>query len=486
MRRRLPVTLAALMLVLTAFAGGAASAASSNDDELLKDEQHRLTQLEKEYTGKVKGGSAVNMEAVGHTAIGNRGFNADVWVHEQYAYVGHWGFADWATGNDRFCPSGEASGVSVIDTRDPADPVVVSRLQNPPSTSAEDVVVFTARYGPLAGHDIAAVGLQTCGSRFDRAIPRGLQVFDVTNPAAPVEIGRLDSGCCTRGIHEFEIAHRADLGRTYAYAAVPTSGYDEAGSRSGVRDEQGRGDFRLVDLTDPAAPVEVSDWGLVADDVFQSPGLGCDADPNYGHSAEPSEDGKTAFVSYWDSGFIALDVSDPANPVYRGRTTYPATADGDAHSSSYDEERQLLFTADEDFCRLGAPTTEYGFGYMRVFDYSNLANPVQVGQYKTPNTAGTGDPGAGDFVIHNPLVVGTDVYLSWYTDGIRVVDTSDPANPVEVASFVPPAGKNPVKPSQRGVLTNTTQVWGVAVDTDRDLVFASDMNTGLWILRRTD
>jgi hypothetical protein len=38
-------------------------------------------------------------------------------------------------------------------------------------------------------------------------------------------------------------------------------------------------------------------------------------------------------------------------------------------------------------------------------------------------------------------------------------------------------------PSQRGVLTNTARIWGVVVDDG--LVFASDMNSGLWILRRT-
>jgi hypothetical protein len=36
------------------------------------------------------------------------------------------------------------------------------------------------------------------------------------------------------------------------------------------------------------------------------------------------------------------------------------------------------------------------------------------------------------------------------------------------------------------VLPSTTQVWGVVVDEATGLVFASDMNTGLWILRRTD
>ncbi len=67
-----------------------------------------------------------------------------------------------------------------------------------------------------------------------------------------------------------------------------------------------------------------------------------------------------------------------------------------------------------------------------------------------------------------------------------MVDAKDPRRLREVAYFVPPSVNNPVQPSQRGVLTNTTQVWGVAYDEARRLVYASDMNSGLWILRRTD
>jgi hypothetical protein len=111
---------------------------------------------------------------------------------------------------------------------------------------------------------------------------------------------------------------------------------------------------------------------------------------------------------------------------------------------------------------------------------------VQIGQFHTPNSLGLADPGAGDYVIHNPLVVGTDVYLSWYTDGVRVVSTTNPRAPQEVAYFVPPAAQTPIKPARRNTLTNTTQVWGVAYDRSTKLVYASDMNSGLWILRRTD
>ena len=430
-------------------------------------------------------GSARNMVAVGANTIGGRGFNADVWVHEQYAYVGSWGFSDTASGSkQRFCPAPDKSGVAVLDTRDPARPRVVSKLQNPPGTSVEDVVVYT---DPRSGRDIAVTGIQVCGgSRYDTGFFRGLQVFDVTNPASPEELATMSTGCCTRGLHELEVQHRADLNRSFVYASVPASEYADAASPSGRRDQQGKGDFRLIDVTNPALPYEVSNWG-VHRNLGRPPaaGLGCDPDPEYGHSVEPRADGKVAWVAYWDSGFIALDVSNPANPVYKGRTSYPADADGDGHSSNFDEGRKLLFAADEDFCKTSGSGTEKGFGYLRVYDYSSLAAPKQIGKYETPNASGSKDVNAGDYTIHNPLLSGTDLYVSWYTDGIRVLDAKDPRNVREVAYFVPPSANNPIQPSQRGTLTNATQVWGVAYDEARKLVYASDMNSGLWILKRT-
>ncbi|HYU50879.1 MAG TPA: hypothetical protein VEO91_13230 [Candidatus Limnocylindria bacterium] len=484
-RRRLT---SAAVLATTAVLALSSVALSSpaKDDELLKDEQHRLAELKTNDNG-TKAGSAWNMEAVGHHSLGDRGFNADVWVHDGFAYVGHWGFTDWATGNTRFCPAEPNNGVAVVDVRDPSNPAMAGRLQNPAGTSAEDVVVYTAEFGPFTGHDIAAAGIQVCGgSRYDTSFKRGLILWDVTDPTAPVSLGFLDTGCCTRGLHEFEVENRVDLGKTFAYASVPTSEYPDPESPSGRRDRLGRGDFRLIDISDPAHPVEVSNWGVIHDGVTPAAGQGCDPDGIYGHSAEPSADGKLAFLSWWDSGFIAVDVSDPASPVFKGRTVYPSNADGDGHSASYDDARSILFTADEDFCKASGAGIEKGFGYLRAYDYSNLSAPQQIGDYRTPNSLGTNDQGAGDYVIHNPLLVGTDVYASWYTDGVRVIEASDPRALHEVAYFVPPAGQNPVKPAQRSVLTNTTQVWGVAVDEATGLIYASDMNTGLWILRRTD
>ena len=237
-----------LVVALLVFATTAATA-PSNKDELLKDELHFLQQSNKTYTGGKKAAQMKNMEVVGQNNLGGRGFNADVWYHDGYAYVGHWGFTDWSSGSKtRFCPSDPKNGVAVVDVRDPSDPTMISRLVNPEGTSAEDVVVYRARFGAFAGRDIAAAGIQVCGgSRFDTSIPRGLMLWDVTEPASPVELGFLSFGCCTRGLHEFEIEHRPDLGRTFAYATDPTAEEPDASSPSGREDQQGRGPFRLID-----------------------------------------------------------------------------------------------------------------------------------------------------------------------------------------------------------------------------------------------
>ena len=318
-------------------------------------------------------------------------------------------------------------------------------------------MVVTARYGPLAGRDIALVGIQVCGGdRQDTSFFRGLQVFDVTDPARPAEVSRLGTGCCARGLHELEVQHRDDLGRTFVYASVPTSEYSEPGSPSGRRDLMGRGDFRLIDITDPRFPSEVSNWG-VHHDLFgpPAPGLGCDPDPEYGHSAEPSaaEAGLRVVLGL---GFIALDFTDPSRPTMKGRTVYPAMP----MATALIELRRgapAAVSADEDFCKTSGSGTEKGFGYLRVWDYANFAAPKQIGTFKTPNASGSKDQKAGDYTIHNPLLVGSTLYISWYTDGIRV-STLRPAPLSDVAILLPPTLNNPIQPSQRGMLTNATQV----------------------------
>jgi hypothetical protein len=124
----------------------------------------------------------------------------------------------------------------------------------------------------------------------------------------------------------------------------------------------------------------------------------------------------------------------------------------------------------------------HDFGGLRFWDVADAANPRALSQFRTPRsrvdpTRGPVAPGV--FSAHNPVVQGNLLFAAWFSDGIRVVDVRDPANPVELAAWVPDSG--PPSSAVRNYLGDGAQVWGVAVE--GDLIVASDINSGLYVLR---
>jgi hypothetical protein len=123
--------------------------------------------------------------------------------------------------------------------------------------------------------------------------------------------------------------------------------------------------------------------------------------------------------------------------------------------------------------------------FQRVFDTRRLDRPTLLSTFAT-EAAVPGRDGRvrrdGVYSVHNAVVRGTVEYASWYSDGVRVVDLADPRHPREVAWFVPPraAPRQTVVTAQGGD-RGVPLVWGVYPW--KDLVLASDMNSGLWVFR---
>ena len=90
------------------------------------------------------------------------------------------------------------------------------------------------------------VGIQRCGE--DPALDTqefGLQLWNVTNPYAPVFITEFGVGHGDGGVHELDLFQRG--GRVYALLAHPFSEWF---------DPAGHGDFMIVDVTNPSLPVD--------------------------------------------------------------------------------------------------------------------------------------------------------------------------------------------------------------------------------------
>lgn len=471
MRRTYVLLAIALLIVATLLAPPPTQwsyAQGAEPEEMLL---HRLPSQDNsqgDVSGTPDQGVALNMTTVGTNSLSGRGFNADVWVHKNHAYVGQWGFGD-AQHPDR-CPSGGKAGVRVINVVNPAAPTVVSTLVNPPQTTAEDVQVLQYSAGPFKRRDIAMVGIQAC-FRTNPATKRGLQLFDVTDPTQPVELGFLDTGMAARGVHEFWAYQRN--GRVYALLAVPFSM---------LRDTAGRGDVRIADVTDPTKPVEIADWSsdrTLGLDNFD--GFGC-FPFNFAHATFANKAGTLAFISHWDIGVVILDISNPKNPVFIGRTIYPPRTEGDGHSLDLTEDEDYLLLADEVIppnsnCQAPDKQQTEAWGFLRIYSLADLANPQQVASFKTPHSTSPNRQRKGDYSIHNPFVVGNKVFIAWYSDGVRVVDITVPTNPLEVSFLVPPATKDPLH-----VLPFAPEVWGVVRDS-RGCIYLSDMNFGLLIVK---
>jgi len=129
-------------------------------------------------------------------------------------------------------------------------------------------------------------------------------------------------------------------------------------------------------------------------------------------------------------------------------------------------------------------TTTPAVGYVRIFDESQLVDSDGDGQAQEFKEVATftepahvfGEltpPANGTWSVHNTEVRGDIAYSAWYSHGIVAWDLSTVTAPTQVGQFRPWTRKG------------WPQVWGVAVDPETGTVYASDIVSGLWVVRPT-
>lgn len=131
-------------------------------------------------------------------------------------------------------------------------------------------------------------------------------------------------------------------------------------------------------------------------------------------------------------------------------------------------------------------TDDTPWGGVRIWDYSDPANPVLASTFNTVCSADSVDPSCdplGTFTVHNILVEtkGKQVraYLSWYWEGVLILDVTDPYNPVEIARF---SDNSAEFREQNG---GPQDVWGIFKERRGNRIFASDRNGGLYVLKES-
>jgi len=160
--------------------------------------------------------------------------------------------------------------------------------------------------------------------------------------------------------------------------------------------------------------------------------------------------GNWGYASAINDGFLALlDVSNPRDVRERSRFF---TGGRFTHNAWPTRDGRYVFTTDE---RPGRP--------VEAWDLIDPLQPRKVAEY----IARTGT------MPHNVMVEGDRLLVAHYTEGVHLLDVRDPERPTLVGSF----------DTHPAVAPDFAGVWGAYIFPGSDLVLASDMQGGLFVLR---
>jgi hypothetical protein len=379
------------------------------------------------------------------------GYTGDVVGERHYAYLSsHKGRAD--------CP---AQGVRVYDLSNPRRPRRTSTFADGRSVPAikdswtEKTIVRRVRTSVFDGV-LAVTSIQECPA----GLFGGFALYDVTHPAQPRRLALVRTA--PRGSHEIWLA--AARGHIWVYTALANTEFSFTPQQYG---------FHIFDVSDPRKPHEVGGWSACRDLHLCSD---TDRSPNYlVHSVITNAAATRAYLSYWDLGTVILDISNPAQPRYLGRTRPPQ---GNTHSAWLAGGGRLL-----------VETHEAAAGRPVMYDIRNSAAPKRLAIVRlTKAQLARGERGSvlGQVSgieltdsVHDPKVAGKLAYFSWYAQGVVVFDISNPRRPRFVTRFLPARGRD-----DHGLLcpgSRCRAVWGVFPMAR--YMLASDINSGLWVLR---
>lgn len=219
--------------------------------------------------------------------------------------------------------------------------------------------------------------------------------------------------------------------------------------------------------------------------------LGGAADADFPHDVDVQEHpltGRTVlYAAYWDSGLVVVDVTDPGQPALLGQNKdFPEGEEVQVHDA-----HPFPRLVGGRHYTLAAPEipTGAGTGHLRVFDTTDPAKPALVGSWIMPGSFVVDE--AFGFSTHNfQFLPDGRVALAHGHAGVWIVDWLGPGGPgaphpermeapQAVAYYVPHHGASPPEWSP---VKGAPWVWGTAVD-ERGVLWAADVTSGLYSLR---
>jgi hypothetical protein len=438
------------------------------------------------------GSSASNMTLLGHEELqGRSAYQPLVHLHGKrwIAYVGHHGgkALNPLTGRE------EDNGTSIVDVTDPRAPRYIAHIPGEPgsgeSGGAQMVRVCNGADLPKADRSKVYL-LRTYGNLAH-------EVWDVTVPEKASRIVVL--------VDQLKNTHKnwweCDTGIAYLV--------------SGLADWRTRRMTQVFDLSDPARPVLIRNFGLVG----QQPGAAGAVPTELHGPVSTGPKGNRIYFGYGTNKAGVLQIVDrakllagpheptPANLLAPqvGRIDLPAF--GGAHTTLPLLGYELAeFAKDQganrrDFVAVVNESLVNECQEPRQMVYfveiTDERQPIGVSSFNVPESHPSSSGGfcsrGGRFGSHSsnenqpPMYARQFIFVTWFNAGVRAIDVRDPFNPREAGYYIP---ATTAKTDKRCVKTPAGERCKVAIQSnnvevdDRGYLYVVDRaNTGMHILQ---
>jgi hypothetical protein len=264
---------------------------------------------------------------------------ADVGVLGDYAYLASWGVVT--------C---EYNGVHVVNIADIENPKEVAFIRSKTGSYPGEGIQAVPISTPHFNGDILVSNNEKCN---DKTGFGGLNLYDVTNPARPTPLAE--------GIGDFTVSGQGKKAANEIHSVFAWDAGDRAYAII-VDNEEGP-DVDIMDITNPKQPFLTAEYDL--DQLF--PQI-VQASPSnlveiFHHDMIVKEIGgrQVLLTSYWDAGYVKVDITDVHKPVYLGDTDFtnpdPEAAEskltvppeGNGHQAEFTMDNKYVIGADEDF-----------------------------------------------------------------------------------------------------------------------------------------
>jgi hypothetical protein len=394
MRSRSYATLAGAALGIVAITGfalahdGATADDGAIDNAKITHNHHSGDHQHGEVEGHLAPMQTDNIDLVSSLALKNvePGKIADVGIHKGFAYLAAWG--------GETC---KYNGVHVVDIRDVNAPKEVSFIQaKEGSAPGEGVQALSISTKWFKG-DILVTNNETCNEKTGFG---GLNIYNVTNPGRPSML--------TEGFGDETVAGQGKKAANEIHSVFAW----QAGGRAYavIVDNDEGADIDIVDISDPKKPKLITE--VDADEAWPQIEQSSPANLTqvFHHDVVVKEIGgrQIMLVSYWDGGYLKLDVTDPLVPKYLADSDFPSpdtellaqsglseAPEGNAHQAEFTLDNRYILAADEDFSPYAFDaTTDDGLSFTAI--PGDQTGELQAGDLVTGQAVYVGRACIGD------------------------------------------------------------------------------------------